>query len=243
MTREFFRFPHTPHLAWLAAGKPREDKVLSEEERRTFLDRHVIIEEKVDGTNLGISLDSDGRLRVQRRGALLRREDQAHLGPFWGWLAAHEASLLTCVGAERILFGEWCFAVHSVRYAQLPDWFLAFDIYDRTARRFWSAERRNALLNEFGFARVPLIATGRFELRELQGFLECTSQLGSPHPEGLYVRRDEGAWTAGRAKLVRPEFAESIGEHWTHRVLTANRIASSRRPSPLGGGLGGHTPR
>ncbi|MGV3590570.1 MAG: DNA ligase, partial [Gammaproteobacteria bacterium] len=26
---EFFRFPHTPHIAWLGAGMPRDDKVLA----------------------------------------------------------------------------------------------------------------------------------------------------------------------------------------------------------------------
>ena len=25
---DFFRFPHTPHLAWLGEGSPRDDKVL-----------------------------------------------------------------------------------------------------------------------------------------------------------------------------------------------------------------------
>ena len=33
----FFRFPHTPHIAWLAAGAPRDDKVLSPEEAQALL--------------------------------------------------------------------------------------------------------------------------------------------------------------------------------------------------------------
>ena len=32
MTADFFRFPHTPHLAWLGEGSPRDDKVLSPNE-------------------------------------------------------------------------------------------------------------------------------------------------------------------------------------------------------------------
>ena len=29
---DFFRFPHTPHIAWLGQGTPRDDKVLSPDE-------------------------------------------------------------------------------------------------------------------------------------------------------------------------------------------------------------------
>jgi hypothetical protein len=32
---------------------------------------------------------------------------------------------------RHILFGEWCRAQHSVFYSRLPDYFLAFDIWDR----------------------------------------------------------------------------------------------------------------
>ena len=47
----FFRFPHTPHLAWLGPGQPRDDKVLSPIETRAFLTGDVVVEEKVDGAS------------------------------------------------------------------------------------------------------------------------------------------------------------------------------------------------
>lgn len=50
---EFFRFPHTPHLAWLGKGESRDDKVLSQAEAKAFLAGPVLLEEKVDGANLG----------------------------------------------------------------------------------------------------------------------------------------------------------------------------------------------
>jgi len=33
----FFRFPHTPHVAWLGQGQPRGDKVLSTAEAQSLL--------------------------------------------------------------------------------------------------------------------------------------------------------------------------------------------------------------
>ena len=59
---EFFRFPHTHHLIWLGEGEPRGDKVLLASEVEDMLQGELIIEEKLDGANLGISLDDNGEL-------------------------------------------------------------------------------------------------------------------------------------------------------------------------------------
>jgi len=62
---DFFRFPHTPHIAWLAQCTPRDDKVLSPQEATELLGADVVVEEKLDGANLGFSLSPEGELRAQ----------------------------------------------------------------------------------------------------------------------------------------------------------------------------------
>jgi hypothetical protein len=52
---DFFRFPHTPHLAWLGDPPLRHDKQLSLQEAKSLLSSEVLIEEKLDGANLGFS--------------------------------------------------------------------------------------------------------------------------------------------------------------------------------------------
>jgi hypothetical protein len=42
---DFFRFPHTPHLAWLGPGVPRDDKVLAPAEAQALLAGEVVVEE------------------------------------------------------------------------------------------------------------------------------------------------------------------------------------------------------
>jgi len=64
---DFFRFPHTPHIVWLGNGIPRDDKVLSPQEADTLLLYEVIVEEKLDGANLGISVSQEGYVRAQNR--------------------------------------------------------------------------------------------------------------------------------------------------------------------------------
>ena len=65
---DFFRFPHTPHVAWLGDGSPRDDKVLAAFEVEAFLAHGVILEEKVDGANLGFSVGSDGEVEERETG-------------------------------------------------------------------------------------------------------------------------------------------------------------------------------
>lgn len=227
-TDDFFKFPHTPHLVWLTACTPRQDKVLAPPEVRELLSAEVLVEEKVDGANVGISVSPSGELRVQNRGNYLGPRAHPQFQLLWPWLEARHTSLVQALGPHLILFGEWCFAVHSLHYERLPDWFLAFDVYDRSNRRFWSACRRDALVDSLGLARVPQLACGRFSLEELRHLLG-PSRLAQAPMEGLYVRRDQGDFLAARAKLVRPEFVQAIEEHWSSRPLERNALAGGSR--------------
>src|SRR5690606_6231534 len=144
---DFIRFPRTPHLVWLGADAPGDDKLLAPDEADGLLSHEVIVEEKVDGTNIGLSVDEDDMVRVQRRGENVSLDaPHPQFKPLRHWLAMHRLPLVEGLGRTRILFGEWCYARHSVQYDRLPDWFVAFDVFDRAAGRFWSVERRNALL-------------------------------------------------------------------------------------------------
>lgn len=220
------KFPSTRHLAWLARSAPRGDKVMSPAEAKEFLDAEVVVEEKVDGANLGIRFEPTGEARLWNRGTLLDRGAHPQFGPLWGWLGLHGEALRAELGTTRALFGEWCVAVHSMRYDRLPDWFLAFDVLDLERGAFWSAERRDALVERAGLASVPRVAVGRFTLDELIGRVQSTrSELGPEVVEGVYVRREQGGELCDRAKLVRAEFVQAIEEHWRSRKMERNRLA------------------
>jgi ATP-dependent RNA circularization protein (DNA/RNA ligase family) len=224
---EFFRFPHTPHLAWLASGAPRDDKVLSPQEVRDMLAHEVVIEEKVDGANVGLSVDEHGHLQAQNRGSYLTRErSHPQFKPLFHWLAVRRDALVDKLFPDLILFGEWCYATHSVRYTKLPDWFLAFDIYDRSRAEFWSSARRDELVRSLGLEVAPRLAKGRFDLGGIQRLLGL-SELGDGLAEGVYVRRDSADRLVARAKLVRPEFVQSIEEHWSRSASRLNLLAGS----------------
>lgn len=227
----FFRFPHTSHLVWLGEGPPRGDKVLDAGEVRVLFDGNVLVEEKVDGANLGLSLDRDGGIRVQNRGQYLAQPFSGQFSRLSAWLAQHEDGLRTVLQPELILFGEWMAARHSLDYTALPDWFLLFDVYDRSQRAFWSAVRRNELADKAGVAVVPCVFQGHTTIAALQHLVNHThSRFRNGQPlEGVVVRRDGPMWNETRAKLVRPDFTQAIGKHWRGRSIEWNHIYISNR--------------
>lgn len=72
MHSTFFRFPPTPHLAWLGSGPIRDDKVFTPQEAKDFLAHAISVEEKVDGANIGFSPDASGEVQIQQRGDYLQ---------------------------------------------------------------------------------------------------------------------------------------------------------------------------
>lgn len=223
----FFRFPHTPHLAWLGNDSPRNDKVLSPNEVASLLAGEVVVEEKLDGANVGLSLAPDGSLRAQNRGQYLAAPHSGQFARMPAWLAQHSDLLCSSLTPDIILFGEWCAARHSLDYAALPDWFLIFDVYDRSAGRFWSSSRRNTLAASLGLTTVPQVLNGKTTLTALTHLVATSSSNYREGPlEGIVIRRESAEWCEARAKLVRHDFTQAIDTHWRKRRLEWNRLNS-----------------
>ena len=222
---DFFRFPHTPHIAWLGQGSPRDDKVLSPHEVTELLAAEVVVEEKLDGANIGFSLAPDGSLRAQNRGQYLAEPHAGQFARLPAWLAQHGDGLRSVLTPKLIVFGEWCAARHSLDYAALPDWFLLFDVYDRTAGQFWSTTRRNELASSAGLVTVPQVLQGKATVPTLKKLVSDTaSRYRAGALEGVVIRRESADWCEARAKLVRPDFTQTIDTHWRTRALEWNRV-------------------
>ena len=227
---EFFRFPHTPHLAWLGQGLPRDDKLLSVAEAEAFLAHPVVLEEKVDGANLGFSVDAAGAIRAQNRGQYLQRPFSGQFARLNGWLTFHEEALIDALGESLVLFGEWVAAVHSLEYGSLPDYFLLFDVYDRRMMRFWSTLRRNAFASQLGLSPIHQVGAGHYRLSSLKRTIDsATSVYRDGACEGIYLRHEGQDWLLARAKLVHPDFVQGIGEHWRSRPLHWNVLHAHGR--------------
>ncbi len=224
MDDEFFRFPHTPHIAWLGDREPRGDKLLPPLEVESFLSSELVVEEKVDGANVGFSIDQHGELRAQNRGAWIDKGVGGQFKHLWKWIKQYEYQLKLALDSDLILFGEWCYAEHSIGYEKLPNWFIGFDLYSRSAGKFYSVKRRNKVLATVGIPIVSPLVQGRFSVKDLKLMLDQPSYYGANKIEGIYLRKDKGNWLEKRAKLVRADFTQTIDEHWSRKPLIPNKI-------------------
>ncbi|CAI8851918.1 RNA ligase family protein [Methylocaldum szegediense] len=224
---DFFRFPHTPHIAWLGQGTPRDDKVLSPSEVEALLSDEVVVEEKLDGANLGLSFAEDGSLRAQNRGQYLAEPHAGQFARLPAWLMQHGEALRSVLNRDLIVFGEWCAARHSLDYTALPDWFVVFDVYDRKVGKFWNTARRNALAMQAGLMVVPQLFHGKTTLKALEALVNSTTSRYRKGPlEGVVIRRESSEWCEARAKLIRVDFTQAIDTHWRRRRIEWNRVAS-----------------
>lgn len=234
---DFMKYPRTPHL--FGSKGTDDDKHLGEAESHAFIaDASLIVEEKIDGTNVGIHFSDAGEIVLQCRGHLITEGMHPQYDLFKQWAAVKRHPLEEKLQNRLILFGEWVYARHSVAYRELTHYFFEFDIYDKQQQAFLDLEQRLGLLKGTGVETVPVVHHGpvsRKGLEKLIGPSRFGSQFDNPitgQPdnlmEGLYLRTEAQGIVTGRAKLVRPEFVEKIKQstHWQHQAMVPNGLAA-----------------
>ena len=188
---DLFKFPRTKHLFDAGgSGVSRDDLLMDPGEEGKFYSKSskgkgrgkagrgtlVAMEEKVDGANLGISVDAETlQFKVQNRSHFINSKTHRQFSSLDSWLSEHSEGLFKVLGSEPgryVLFGEWLYATHSIAYTRLPDYFLAFDVYDRKVERFLSRRERNKCLKGTGIHPVRLIAEDTLSGREDVSWLE-----------------------------------------------------------------------
>ena len=145
-----YKYPRTRHIEGSRKQSGDEDlKSVAFDEVRG---RYLVLEEKVDGANCGISFGADGRMYLQSRGHFLNGgygERQFDL--FKMWAGCFEERLRQLLGKRYIMYGEWLYAKHTVFYDSLPHYFMEFDIFDKEEEKFFSTRKRREFLREASF--------------------------------------------------------------------------------------------
>ncbi len=237
------KYPRTHHIAGSRLQPGDED--LTQMPFAEIAGSHLVVEEKVDGSNTAVSFSEDGRLMLQSRGHYLTggpRERQFDM--LKSWASCHEAALREVLGARYVMYGEWAFAKHTIFYDALPHYFLEFDILDRETDRFLSTRRRAALLEGAPVRSVAVLNAGRVKsgkvLRAMVGMsrhksaawrdglaqaaadggVELERAIRETDPsddmEGLYIKIEDEDQVLDRFKFIRHGFLTSVIESETH---------------------------
>jgi len=183
----------------------------------------VVIEEKMDGANTGIIRHSKG-FSLQKRNSLVGPSVHAQFDFFYNWAYQQNYEKIMSLPEGVIVYGELLYAVHSIYYDRLPDYFLVFDV--RQGKKWFDYEARKEFCETHGFHMVPLIASGGFTKEEIKSSVPTQSAYGDT-AEGIVVKRyaKHGYF---RAKIVRPEFQKMIEEddtHWSLAPVKRNKLA------------------
>lgn len=242
-------FPRTKHLG-IEPNATSDDMVASEEETQEFLQRgNFIVEEKLDGANCGMRLER-GNAIIRNRTHILNKAygnaktpAKQQFASVWTWFYEHKKcfeALERLVGFTPSVYGEWLLARHTIEYTALPDWFIAFDIYNPQDKQFLEPVTARSALCMAGFRiphkieaiyddlpselplkeRTPVEASKVLALRDGPSFY-------NPHTarEGIYLRGGFEEGGVYRYKMVAPWFTSD--PDWVKQPLVKNKKVSS----------------
>lgn len=173
------KYPRTQHLrgSRLQHGDHDLEAVPFEE----LKGKHLVIEEKVDGANCGISFSETGELQLQSRGHYLRGGPrEKHFALLKQWSSTRQVELFCALGSRYVMYGEWLYAKHTMFYDALPHYFMEFDVLDTQTNEFLSTERRGKMLlhTKEAWSRVCpvlVLAEGKFnKLTELEDMIKAS---------------------------------------------------------------------
>lgn len=234
---DFYKYPRTPHLAG-SEGTSDDKRLGRVDTARILNDKSLIVEEKLDGTNVGIHI-ADGRLVLQCRGHEITAGMHPQYDLFKQWATTKQTVFENLLGEQYLMYGEWLYAKHSIYYRKLPHYFFEFDIFDKQEQVFLDLERRLALISGSGIETVPVIHRGAIQLESLLEKI-TTSQFDSQFEnplssrtdavmEGVYLRTEAQGIVTTRAKYVRPEFTEKVKQslHWQYEKMIPNQLCES----------------
>lgn len=221
------KFPRTPHL--IDVGAATSDDVHVDAAFFASAGGTAVITEKIDGANMGFSLSSDRtRILVQNRSHYVSPATHAQFAKLGVWIERHADDLRrvldrdACFAERYILYGEWMYATHSIAYAALPDYFIAFDLFDRTTRSWADTRTLRRLLDDTAISAVPVMYEGQMPGEAgLVDMIQRRSSFYDGRVEGVYVKVEKDGRVRSRGKVVRSDFIAG-NEHWTRGGVRPN---------------------
>lgn len=244
MLDKILKYPRTRHIEGSRCQPGDED--LDSIPFRKIANRFIVVEEKVDGANSGISFSPEGELLLQSRGHYLTGGGrEKHFNLFKTWANAHSSELWDILKDRYIMYGEWLYAKHTVFYDLLPHYFMEFDIYDKRTNLFLSTDRRREMLKGYPFiTSVLVLFEGEINSKKvLADFIgrshfisddakeklkEVCADKGlkaeqilretdeSNLMEGLYIKVEEDGEVKERYKYVRASFLTTVVNSESH---------------------------
>lgn len=227
------KYPSTIHLETSGIQKNDSEDVVPFFKLKG---KYIVIEEKIDGGNAGISFDSDANLLLQSRGHYLTGHDLKHFDLFKTWAKSIENHLFDMLTDRYIMYGEWMYALHSIYYDNLDHYFYEFDIWDKVNKVFLSTERRHEMIKKLpiNIESVKVLKSGYFNsLEEITSLVGISSFISENAYSDLVERMEKENYPQSDkdllSKLNKDRLMEGLYLKWEEDGVTKGRYKFVRR--------------
>jgi hypothetical protein len=196
------------------------DRILTRADRARFLERTVLVEEKLDGANVVVHRDEQGQLTASGRSGLGSADRAGQFGRLRAWVG-QRMDRFGLLRDDECLYGEWLYLRHTVFYDRLPDLLVLLDVYRGGA--FVSTEERDEFAASLGLAVPPVVHEGVLGSERRLEELVTRSAFGAEPVEGFVLRLEVAGEPRRLAKWIRPGYVQKGDEEWKGEV---NRLAA-----------------
>jgi hypothetical protein len=205
------KYPRTLHLPW-SLGATVDDRILSD--TSCFEGKEIVITEKCDGENSNLYHDYYHARSL---------DSKPH--PSRTWLKNYHASFKQDIPEGWRICGENMFAKHSIRYENLPSYFLVFSIWnEQNICLSWDETVEWA--NLLGLDLVPVLWRGIWDEKVVRDRKILEGQ------EGYVVRLARGFnfedFALSTGKMVRASHVQT-DEHWMNKPVEVNGLSKTSR--------------
>lgn len=205
----YIKYPRTFHLPW-SAGKSSDDKVLSSIDH--FLDKEVIVSEKMDGENTSLYKDYIHARSIDSR----NHSSRNWVKNFWNNIGQD-------IPKGWRICGENLYAQHSIKYNNLKSYFYGFSIWDEN-NVCLSWEETIEWFTLLNIVPVPVLYKGLFNI-DIVKIIQ--KELDKDKIEGYIIRLADSFkynnFKYSIAKYVRKNHVQT-DKHWKFKEIIPNKL-------------------
>lgn len=181
----------------------------------------IIVQEKLDGSNVGVARINGQIVALTRAGYLAQTSPYAQHHAFADWVAAHRDRFAAVLQDGERLVGEWLFQAHSTRYDLVHEPFVAFDLMIGKVRAT-HAGMQERVAKRFVMPHVIHVGSALAVADAMQALGEHGKHGARDPIEGIIYRVERNQIVSGTqgnvrtwqvdflAKYVRPEKVDGL---------------------------------
>jgi len=198
----FYRI--TPHLK--GSKGTFDDTFMTSEATDRILKQNVIVQEKIDGINIGVYVDENDKFYLIQKNQILPKSAYSNFQEIITWFQQHQELINKILKGKYALFGEYLIG-KSTRKG-LHKWVI-IDAIEISTNKFISYPVLQSLAKSLKLEVTPIIFQGKLKKLSTVKTLINKSIYYSGLMEGVCIRIENSNHTIEKYKFVRENFEKN----------------------------------